>query len=289
MLCVAESFDGATSTRIGLAAVDASAGDVRYAEFDDGPARPGLESRLLQLSPAEVLLVEPVSAATNALVAAVFGEGKGARVERIAAESGYADARDAERALAKYVEPKYVENENENENEKHRQKITDRRSSLPGGQAARAAATAFDWLRPFGLDGVSRLAGSAAAFKPMAGGDDGGGTVRLSPNVIRQLELFRSSEDTHRGSLVWLLGANAITAGGARLLRRWVAHPLTSVCAIRERLDAVRELAETAEPDSGGRLTRCRRRCGGDDGAGDAEPGRGVHAARRLPPSWSRR
>ena len=271
LLCVAESFDGATSTRIGLAAVDASAGDVRYAEFDDGPARPGLESRLLQLSPAEVLLVEPVSAATNALVAAVFGEGKGARVERIAAESGYADARDAERALAKYVEPKYVENENENENEKHRQKITDRRSSLPGGQAARAAATAFDWLRPFGLDGVSRLAGSAAAFKPMAGGDDGGGTMRLSPNVIRQLELFRSSEDTHRGSLVWLLGANAITAGGARLLRRWVAHPLTSVRAIRERLDAVRELAETAEPDSGGRLDALPAALRRYHGAGDAE------------------
>ena len=271
LLCVAESFDGATSTRIGLAAVDASAGDVRYAEFDDGPARPGLESRLLQLSPAEVLLVEPVSAATNALVAAVFGEGKGARVERIAAESGYADARDAERALAKYVEPASGENENENENEKHRLKKTDRRSSLPGGQTARAAATAFDWLRPFGLDGVSRLAGSAAAFKPMAGGDDGGGTMRLSPNVIRQLELFRSSEDTHRGSLVWLLGANAITAGGARLLRRWVAHPLTSVRAIRERLDAVRELAETAEPDSGGRLDALPAALRRYHGAGDAE------------------
>ena len=276
LLCVAESFDGATSTRIGLAAVDASAGDVRYAEFDDGPARPGLESRLLQLSPAEVLLVEPVSAATNALVAAVFGEGKGARVERIAAESGYADARDAERALAKYVEPR-GENENDDdasfssEKEKHRQKITDRRSSLPGGQTARAAATAFDWLRPFGLDGVSRLAGSAAAFKPMAGGDDGGGTMRLSPNVIRQLELFRSSEDTHRGSLVWLLGANAITAGGARLLRRWVAHPLTSVRAIRERLDAVRELAETAEPDSGGRLDALPAALRRYHGAGDAE------------------
>ena len=274
LLCVAESFDGATSTRIGLAAVDASAGDVRYAEFDDGPARPGLESRLLQLSPAEVLLVEPVSAATNALVAAVFGEGKGARVERIAAESGYADARDAERALAKYVEPASGENENDDDEtptEKHRQKKTDRRSSLPGGQTARAAATAFDWLRPFGLDGVSRLAGSAAAFKPMAGGDDGGGTMRLSPNVIRQLELFRSSEDTHRGSLVWLLGANAITAGGARLLRRWVAHPLTSVCAIRERLDAVRELAETAEPDSGGRLDALPAALRRYHGAGDAE------------------
>ena len=134
-----------------------------------------------------------------------------------------------------------------------------------------AAATAFDWLRPFGLDGVSRLAGSAAAFKPMAGGDDGGGTVRLSPNVIRQLELFRSSEDTHRGSLVWLLGANAITAGargfsaaGSRTRRRASARSASGStrCASSPRRPS---------PTQAGAWTRCRRRCGGIAGAGDAE------------------
>ena len=272
LLCVAESPGASTgpaegrSTRIGLASIDASTGDVRHAEFDDAPARPGLEARLLQLSPAEVLLVEPVSAATSRLVSAVFGEGNGARVERIPAASGYADARDAQKALARHVAGAGDDADGEDAEIRKRTVV----SSLPGGQTARAAATAFDWLRQFGLDGVSRLAGSAAAFAPMSGG---GGSMRLSPNAIRQLELFRSSEGTHRGSLVWLLSANAVTAGGARLVRRWVAHPLTDVAEIRARLAAVRELKDAAEPDSGGRLEglpAALRRCHGDR-AGDAE------------------
>ena len=284
LLCVAESPGASTgpaearSTRIGLAAIDASTGDVRHAEFDDTQARPGLESRLLQLSPAEVLLVEPVSAATSKLVSAVFGEGKGARVERVPVASGYADARDAEKALASYVD-QIDRRAGENASRERAESATrtengterlSSRDTIVGGQTARAVATAFDWLRQFGLDGVSRLVASAAAFAPMSGA---GASMRLSPNVIRQLELFRSSEDTHRGSLVWLLGANAVTAGGARLCRRWVAHPLTDVGAIRERLAAVRELKDAAEPDSGGRLdglTAALRRCHGDR-AGDAE------------------
>ena len=286
LLCVAESFESSTSTRIGLAAIDASTGDVRHAEFDDTQARSGLEARLLQLSPAEVLLVEPVSAATARLVAAVFGEGKGARVERVAAASGYADARDAEKALERYGETRTRDdhgNDASLRNEKERKEESleadgerRRMNDAPPvrGQTARAVATAFDWLKQFGLDGVSRLIRENAAFAPLAGAGDGGNTMRLSPNVIRQLELFRSSEDNHRGSLVWLLSANALTAGGARLCRSWVAHPLTDAREIRERLDAVRELAETAEPDSGGRLetlTAALRRCHGAKNAGDAE------------------
>ena len=283
LLCVAESSSKETdSTRIGLAAIDASTGDVRHAEFDDTQARSELEARLLQLSPAEVLLVEPVSPATSRLVAAVFGEGKGARVERVAAASGYADARDAEKALERYGETRTDDHGRDAlRNERKEESLgmdgeRMRKNDAPPvrGQTARAVATAFDWLRQFGLDGVSRLIRENAAFAPLAGAGDGGTTMRLSPNVIRQLELFRSSEDAHRGSLVWLLSANALTAGGARLCRSWVAHPLTDAREIRERLGAVRELAETAEPDSGGRLetlTAALRRCHGAKNAGDAE------------------
>ena len=212
--------------------------------------------RLLQLSPAEVLLVDSVSAATNALVAAVFGEG---RARASSASPPRADTRTRGTRSGRWrstSEPKYVENENDDDEtptEKHRQKITDRRSSLPGGQAARAAATAFDWLRPFGLDGVSRLAGSAAAFKPMAGGDDGGGTMRLSPNVIRQLELFPLVRGHAPGQPGVAPRRQRDHRRRARLLRRWVAHPLTSVRAIR---DAGRRGARAPRRDGRARLRR---------------------------------
>ena len=96
LLCVAEGpgddgGDGSDrGTRIGVAAIDASTGDVRHDEFVDGRMRPGLEARLLRTSPTEVLVVEPVSAATSKMIDAMYGgSSSGVRVERVARCSGY--------------------------------------------------------------------------------------------------------------------------------------------------------------------------------------------------------
>jgi len=64
--------------------------------------------------------------------------------------------------------------------------------------------------------------------------------IPISPNLqpstlIYQLELLRSGEGTYRGSLLWLMGSNTVTAAGGRLMRRWVAHPLTDHGAIEVR------------------------------------------------------
>ena len=67
----------------------------------------------------------------------------------------------------------------------------------------------------------------------------------------RQLEVLRNEEDgTERGSLLWLLDHTRTPAGG-RLMRSWVAHPLTDGDAIRGRLDAVEELSR-AEAEGAG-------------------------------------
>uniref|UniRef100_A0A7S0PQT4 DNA mismatch repair proteins mutS family domain-containing protein n=1 Tax=Micromonas pusilla TaxID=38833 RepID=A0A7S0PQT4_MICPS len=76
--------------------------------------------------------------------------------------------------------------------------------------------------------------------------------MNLAPNVLRQLEMLRSREDKHRGSLLWLLGDGTRTAAGARAIRRWVSHPLMDGDAIRTRLDSVEELR--TEADAGGAL-----------------------------------
>ena len=49
------------------------------------------------------------------------------------------------------------------------------------------------------------------------------------------------------GSLLWLLRRTRSAPGG-RLLRSWVARPLTRAAAIGERLDAVQELLEEGKP-----------------------------------------
>jgi DNA mismatch repair protein MSH3 len=65
--------------RIGVAAIDTSTGDVMHGEFEDAAMRPELEARLLRVAPSEVLLVEPLSAATLKLVNAMYGGGSGVR------------------------------------------------------------------------------------------------------------------------------------------------------------------------------------------------------------------
>ena len=63
--------------------------------------------------------------------------------------------------------------------------------------------------------------------------------------------MLRNEEDgTERGSLLWLLDHTRTPAGG-RLMRSWVAHPLTDGDAIGRRLDAVEELSR-AEADGSG-------------------------------------
>lgn len=56
---------GVDDVRIGVVGVEISTGDVVYGEFNDNLMRAGLEAFILSLSPAELLLVEPLSKQTE--------------------------------------------------------------------------------------------------------------------------------------------------------------------------------------------------------------------------------
>ncbi len=75
-----------------------------------------------------------------------------------------------------------------------------------------------------------------------------------SEGVCRQLEVLRNNDDGgERGSLLWLMDHTKTPFGG-RLLRNWVAHPLTDRRRIDERLDAVEEMvAAGSAVEQGGR------------------------------------
>ena len=54
--------------------------------------------------------------------------------------------------------------------------------------------------------------------------------------------MLRNNDDGgEKGSLLWLMDHTKTPFGG-RLLRNWVAHPLTDRQRINERLDAVEEM-----------------------------------------------
>ncbi len=67
-------------------------------------------------------------------------------------------------------------------------------------------------------------------------------TVLIDPTTLKHLEVVQGSEGDREGSLLAELD-RTVTAMGSRLLRGWLLRPLVSIDAIRDRLDAVEDLA----------------------------------------------
>jgi len=64
----------------------------------------------------------------------------------------------------------------------------------------------------------------------------------IDPTTLRHLEIIESSTGARKGSLLDEID-RTVTAMGSRLLRSWLLRPLVAIEPIRERLDAVEELA----------------------------------------------
>jgi len=64
----------------------------------------------------------------------------------------------------------------------------------------------------------------------------------IDPTTLKHLEVVESAQGGRAGSLLEEID-RTVTAMGCRLLRTWLLRPLTSLEAIRDRLDAVEELA----------------------------------------------
>jgi DNA mismatch repair protein MutS len=64
----------------------------------------------------------------------------------------------------------------------------------------------------------------------------------IDPTTLEHLEIVESSKGGRQGSLLHEID-RTVTSMGSRLLRSWLLRPLVSIEAIRDRLDAVEELA----------------------------------------------
>ncbi len=64
----------------------------------------------------------------------------------------------------------------------------------------------------------------------------------VDPTTLKHLEIVEGSEGGRRGSLLEELD-RTMTSGGGRLLRAWLLRPLVAIEPVRDRLDAVEELA----------------------------------------------
>ncbi|KAL8126117.1 hypothetical protein AgCh_013416 [Apium graveolens] len=214
LLCVVENVDGGIESgcdsRIGIIAVEISTGDVIYGELNDNFMRSALEALLLRLSPAELLLGEPLSKQTEKLLLAYAGPTSNVRVEHMPQYSFNQDS-----ALAEVMslwdeksESQLIRNFHEEETEKKTEgadcMTTEGIVDMPD-MVVKALALTIRHLKQFGFE---KILCSRASFRPLSGSME----MTLSANAMQQLE---------------------------------VTHPLCHKNMILSRLDAVSEIAES--------------------------------------------
>jgi len=197
----------------GLAALDASTGDLRATETPATPGDvipPAIAQELLRLDPRELLLPAPLAPAfADALARLLPGA---ARTPLAAARFEPAQAPAHPHGLA----------------------------ADATAPAARAAAGLLAFLaahQPFALGLVSRLRGYRLSE-----------TMALDAATRAHLELFRNGEDGSRARTLIERIDRSATALGARRLARWLAYPLLEPAAIAQRQAAVGWLAARDRP-----------------------------------------
>ncbi|GAB2265214.1 Mismatch repair protein msh3 [Dionaea muscipula] len=245
LFCVVEGEVGVESgfdVRIGLVAVEISTGDVIYGEFNDNFIRDGLEAVILSLSPAELLVSEPLSKQTEKVLLAYAGPTSNVRMERILCNH-FKDGG----ALADVIS--YFENIQQGDawsNQHHTVEVAGDGNnqlaitvimSMPG-LAVLALAITLGHLKQFGFEGIVSL---GASFRPLSSNME----MRLSANTLQQLEVLKNNSDgSEVGTLLKSMN-HTLTVFGSRLLMNWVTHPLCDKNMITARLDAVTEIAES--------------------------------------------
>src|SRR5206468_211010 len=68
----------------------------------------------------------------------------------------------------------------------------------------------------------------------------------IDPTTLKHLEVLEGSEGGREASLLDELD-RTVTSVGSRMLRAWLLRPLVALEPIRDRLDAVEELADRLE------------------------------------------
>ncbi|GAB4858224.1 Mismatch repair protein msh3 [Ancistrocladus abbreviatus] len=228
--------------RIGVVAVDVSTGDVVYGEFNDNFIRAGLEAMILSLSPAELLLGEPLSKQTEKVLFAYAGPTSNIRMERVSSDCFKDGGALAE--VMTFFENTYEGNAEYNQNcatevagnGTHELAIKGI-MSMPG-LAVQALAITLHHLKQFGFD---RIVSLGASFRPFSSNME----MRLSANTLQQLEVLKNNSDGSESGSLFKSMNNTLTIFGSRLLKQWVTHPLCDRKMIDARLEAVSEIAES--------------------------------------------
>lgn len=240
LLCITETNATGWGTdekvHVGIVAVQPGTGDIIYDDFEDGFMRSEIETRMLHISPCELLIVGDLSRATEKLVQHLAGTktnvfGDKARVERV--EKPKTMAAQSYSHISNFYADKLKSHDHAGES-RDGAHILDKVHKLSEHVSVCLSAM-ITHLTEYGLEHVFDLTKNFQAFSARS-------HMLLNGNTLTSLEIFRNQTDnSERGSLFWVLDQTQ-TRFGQRLLKKWVGRPLLDKDRLQERIDAVEEL-----------------------------------------------
>ncbi|KAF9438345.1 Mismatch repair protein msh3 [Entomortierella beljakovae] len=256
LMCVYEQPQGGSGAdekvKIAVLAVQPATGDIIYDEFIDGHFRNELETRLLHIHPAELIVPsEPMSKATEKLLCHITGTshhraglaGKSHDDVRIERTDGFVKYGKAFSLVSNFYSDSLKE-EQQNLGNKSKEDRSNKQSQMEAllktvlnlsQNLVIALSAMITHLTDFGLAPVFRLSKYFECFTSRS-------HMLLNGNTISNLEIYRNQTDwTTRGSLFAILD-HTQTGFGRRLLRKWVGKPLVDRKVLQERVDAVEEI-----------------------------------------------
>ncbi|KAF2441335.1 DNA mismatch repair protein MSH3 [Karstenula rhodostoma CBS 690.94] len=240
LLCITETnakgWGNDEKIHIGLVAVQPATGDIVYDDFEDGFMRSELETRILHIAPAELLIVGPLSKASEKLVdhlsaskTNVFGDK--ARVERV--EKPKTMAAQSYSHISNFYAEKMDSRRGASDDQRT---ILDKVHQL-SEHVTICLSAMITYLTDYGLEHVFDL---TKYFQPFSARS----YMLLNGNTLTSLEIYQNQTDnTSKGSLFWTMDRTK-TRFGQRLLRKWIGRPLVHKTCLEERIAAVEELKE---------------------------------------------
>ncbi|KAF9987234.1 Mismatch repair protein msh3 [Mortierella antarctica] len=261
LMCLFELPQGGTGAdekvKLAMIAVQPATGDIIYDEFVDGHFRNELETRLLHIQPAELIVpMEPMSKATEKLLGHLTASSRrqGSSISRsddvrIERTEGFVKHDRAFTIVSEFYSESLKDEQLQRRNQgqdaessstKHSQMeaLLKTVSGLSRNLIV-ALSAIITHLTDFGLAPVFRLSKYFECFTSRS-------HMLLNGNTLSNLEIFRNQTDwTAQGSLFAILDHTA-TGFGRRLLKKWVGKPLVDRRALQERVDAVEEILALA-------------------------------------------
>ncbi|XP_059500761.1 DNA mismatch repair protein Msh3 isoform X2 [Stegostoma tigrinum] len=233
LLCICEQLQKRKDhtkqgVRIGLVAVQPNTGDVVYDCFLDCKSRSELESRILCLQPVEILLPVELSENTEKLLASITASSL--RDDRIRVER--MDGIHFEYSHAFQVTSEFYAQGAPDVSESQQLSII---LNLEMSVVSCLAAV-IKYLSEFKLEKVLHNLSKLSKFS------EDSTCMSINGTTLKNLEILQNqTTGTTKGSLLWVLD-HAQNSFGRRLLKKWVAQPLTKASEINDRLDAVTEI-----------------------------------------------